>query len=85
MTLVALFRVFELKHLLLKQFSMESIVKVNKSKPLPIIRAALRNINVKDIATKTTFQIIWDHINNELKYVTAAQLIYMWSITSIQI
>ena len=64
-TLVALSRVRGLKHLLLKTFSVERLVKVNKSKPLPIIRAALRNINVKDIATKTTFQIIWDHINNQ--------------------
>ena len=63
--LVALFRVRELKHLLLKPFSVERIVKVNKEKPSPIILAALQNLNVKAISTKTTLQIIWDHINNQ--------------------
>ena len=64
MTLIALSRVHELKHLLLKPFYMERPIKVNKAKPFPLIIAALQNLNVKDIATKTRFQIIWGHINN---------------------
>ena len=55
-TLVALSRVRELKHLLLKPFSVERLVKVNKANPLPIILAALQNLNVKSISKKTLFR-----------------------------
>ena len=64
MTLVALSRVRELKYLLLKPFSMERLVKVYKANSLPIIRSLIHNLNVKPISAKTTFQVIWHHINN---------------------